>query len=67
MEILFQGTPPGERTYVVTCNNCKTKFRFKKNEARVVPDWRDGDYLSIQCPTAGCRQEVSATTGSYER
>jgi hypothetical protein len=53
MEIIERGTLPTERQHEIRCRNCKTLFRFKCHEATYVPDERDGDFLSINCPVCG--------------
>lgn len=53
MKILKQGTPPEKRVFTATCNYCKTEIEFEQGEAKRVNDQRDGDFLSIPCPTCG--------------
>jgi len=50
VEIISKGIPDAERKYFATCSKCKTSFSFKKGEARLVYDRRDGNYLEIACP-----------------
>lgn len=50
MEIIKRGTPPDEIEYEAKCNNCKTEIKFKRSEAVVTFDQREGDYMSISCP-----------------
>jgi hypothetical protein len=50
VEILKRGIVPEEVHYETICVRCKTHFRFLRKEARQVNDFRDGDFLSIDCP-----------------
>lgn len=50
VEIIKKGSLPSEDTFVSICNHCKTIFRFKRGEARISFDQRDGDTLVIKCP-----------------
>jgi hypothetical protein len=59
-EIITPGQLPSEKTYTVTCSNCRTMFKFKQGEARYNNgDQRDGDYLTINCPLPGCGKTVT--------
>jgi len=53
MRIIKQGVAPTERVYCGTCRNCETEIEFKQHEAKTNFDQRDGNYLSIKCPTCG--------------
>lgn len=33
-----------------TCIHCKCQFYFRRDEARIVYDSRDGDYFRVGCP-----------------
>lgn len=57
VEVLERGTPPGSRTRVTRCQTCRSKLRFKEADARLVPDQRDGDYLTFKCPV--CHHDVT--------
>lgn len=59
MRILTKGKLPTEKVYEVKCRYCKTRFEFKKGEAKEVDDQRDGTYLSIRCPLQGCNHFVT--------
>jgi len=50
IEIIKQGTLPGDVPYECTCQHCKTHFRFIRSDALPTSDQRDGDYLSLACP-----------------
>lgn len=67
VDIIEKGELPGEKLYETTCSNCKTRFRFKKDEAKVNYDQREGDYLSIACPLTGCNKTVTVDIDSYNR
>ena len=49
----MQGKKPEDRVYTDQCNNCVTVFEYQRKEAKFVPDQRDGDFLSIDCPVCG--------------
>jgi len=51
MRVIRQGTPRADRLYKATCRECDCEFEFQASEARFHPDQRDGDFLSIPCPT----------------
>lgn len=51
MKILKQGKIQLEKKAVVTCDSCKTEFEFEMHEGVYHNDLRDGDYVSIACPT----------------
>jgi len=50
MEIIKRGIIPKEKLYIGECDNCDTKFRFKRKEAKSEEDDRDGCFLKIKCP-----------------
>ena len=50
MEIIKRGTPPGEKLYTGTCRSCTTEVRFKRDEAEVHSDQRDGETVFVACP-----------------
>ena len=56
MEIISEGHLPSKQLYNGQCRNCGTIFTFQREEARLVPDDRDGDYLTVTCPLPGCGQ-----------
>lgn len=57
MKILKPGKKPEEALYRVDCKNCGCLFEFNDSEAKFVPDNRNGDFLTIECPT--CRMLVT--------
>ena len=54
MEILREGKKPAEKEYIATCMNCGTKIKFFRHEATLIPNNREGNYLSIPCPRCIC-------------
>lgn len=60
VEIIREGSLPGDREHTTDCRNCQTKFRFKRSEAKFTPDQRDGDALVIDCPLCGQSAWVAA-------
>lgn len=58
VEIIRPGIIPEEQPYQATCRHCFCEFRFNMGDAKYNHDQRDGDYLSIGCPT--CARQVTA-------
>lgn len=56
MEILKRGTLPEDKTYEATCDFCKTEVRFKRVEAKSVPNTRNENILEIECPV--CHRKI---------
>lgn len=50
IEILNRGQLPQDVTYRVTCKCCNSLLRFKRSDADLRHDQRDGDFLAIECP-----------------
>ncbi len=61
MKIIKQGSLPGDRPFRGTCRNCQTEIEFLQKEAIYHFDQRDGDYLSIGCPTCSTSITVAAS------
>lgn len=59
VEIIQEGILPKDIEHTTECRVCKTKFKFKRSEAKLVYDQRDGDYYEITCPLDGCGNKVS--------
>jgi hypothetical protein len=57
MRIIKQGKMPGAEVYQAECAHCSTEIEFSRSEASFTSDPRDGDYLSIGCPT--CKREIT--------
>lgn len=58
MKIIKQGQKPEDKVYRGTCRRCHTEIEFSQAEATYVPDQREGDYLTIHCPT--CSGQIYA-------
>jgi hypothetical protein len=58
VEIIKRGTLKYEKVYEATCRQCTTEFTFKRHEAAELYDPREGTALGINCPLAGCNNEV---------
>lgn len=56
MRILRHGVLPETKVYRGECGHCKAIFEFHRHEARFSSDQRDGDFLTIPCPT--CKRDV---------
>jgi hypothetical protein len=56
VRVIKEGKLPAKDEYYLKCNNCKCEFEFLREDTGVAPhyDQRDGNYLSIDCPT--CKQ-----------
>jgi len=61
MQIISTGRLPGQNIYQSTCRNCGTIFQFSRSEAKEVVDQRDGNFLLITCPLAGCGHHVTTS------
>jgi DNA-directed RNA polymerase subunit RPC12/RpoP len=59
VKVLSPGKLPENKVYRARCRNCKAKVEFQQHEAEHVADWRDGDFLRIDCPT--CRHPIVVT------
>lgn len=59
MKIIKQGTLPKDRSYTTTCDNCDTKFSFKRSEGKYTLDQRDGEWIEIKCPL--CKERICVT------
>jgi hypothetical protein len=51
MKVIVRGKLPEEKVYRATCRHCRTTIEFQRKEAKYNSDLRDGDFLSIACPT----------------
>jgi hypothetical protein len=41
------------------CVHCKCQFYFRRDEARLIDDSRDGDYFRVGCPQCQILNSVS--------
>ena len=62
MKIIVHGKLPEEYEYRCICSHCRCVFEFKQKEANTVYDQRDGNSLTIDCPT--CKKTVYVTENS---
>ncbi|MNL64700.1 hypothetical protein D3C87_1889400 [compost metagenome] len=46
-----QGKKPELKEYVGTCRKCKTEVEFQQHDGVVTHDQRDGDFITVTCPT----------------
>ena len=60
MKVIKQGQKPENKVYRGACRTCHTEVEFEQREAEYKVDQRDGDYLSIRCPTCSSAILVSA-------
>ena len=55
MTIIKSGKTKNPKPTVTECRGCDCKFSFTKDEARYVPDPRDGAAYVVKCPE--CKHE----------
>ena len=65
VEVIKQGELPGDKVFTGTCSRCGCVFSFEAKEAILCPDFRDGDYYRIYCPTVGCHRWVTVNSRNY--
>lgn len=56
MEILKQGTKPEDSVHTGRCVSCGTEVKFTRSEGRVMFDRRDGNFVTVTCPT--CQRPI---------
>lgn len=62
MEVLEKGTGgPDDKAAIFACRKCGAKVKGKKSEGKYVSDWKDGDFVEMECPQCGHVNAVSAT------
>jgi hypothetical protein len=64
VDVLKRGKIPGDISHIVACRKCDSRLRFRRLEADMVSDPRDGDYYKITCPV--CREMVTLSTSVAE-
>lgn len=67
MKIIKQGIDPKTLVYKGSCNNCSTEVEFDRSEGKVTYDQRDGDYISVECPTCKHKINVDMSLGKPKR
>ena len=65
IQVLKVGVLPTEVKYHFVCYNCKTEFIATRGDGRFAYDQRDGDFVSVKCPT--CGQETSSSEKYSDR
>ena len=55
IKIIKRGIPQKEKTYTISCIDCKSRFSFQREDAIYFSDQRDGETLSIHCPVCNAR------------
>ncbi len=54
VQIISRGKLPDKDPLFTTgCQKCGTVFSFNKSDTKVFHDWRDGDYMQLDCPVCG--------------
>ena len=55
MEIIKSGKGYGEHDpyALFSCESCGARVAARKSEGKYVPDWRDGDCVTLDCPQCG--------------
>lgn len=56
VEVIARGKTARDPNITTNCNSCSARLRFRKSEARLEIDNRDGDAYVIRCPA--CRRDV---------
>ena len=56
VEVITKGLAPSEKQYDVWCQSCRSHLRFKRQDAEMIDDQRDGAALKVDCPV--CTVEV---------
>ncbi|QHN04411.1 hypothetical protein FTO74_14340 [Granulicella sp. WH15] len=51
MRIIREGIQAAQQVVRFDCSRCHAMFEATAKEVTFVADFRDGDYLSIACPT----------------
>ncbi len=59
MEVLVRGIVPAEKTYTISCYSCGSIIKFKRSEACITYDQRDGTFVHIICPV--CDKMIGTT------
>ena len=57
-----QGALPSHDVFAGTCRVCSTEVEFLRGDAKLTFDQRDGDFLSVTCPTCSATINVNASS-----
>ena len=57
MEVLKQGTHPDDKVFNGRCHYCAAEVRFRQSEGRITREQRDGDFITVRCPT--CPENIN--------
>lgn len=55
IEIIYRGKAPSEINYTCTCETCHSVLRFKSQDVKDIPDYRETGYM-LNCPV--CKKDV---------
>lgn len=61
VKVTKPGALPEHDVFEGTCYRCKTEVEFERADAKFTSDQRDGDFLSVACPTCGGSIHVAAS------
>mgnify|MGYP002076130186 CR=1 FL=1 len=61
MEIIKSGEGYGQHDLyaLFSCQSCGARVAARKSEGQYVSDWKDGDYVTLNCPQCGHDNVVS--------
>lgn len=65
MKIIKKGKRPEDKKHRGTCHNCKTVVEFSQSEGVVTYDQRDGNFVTVKCPT--CGQDITSAINPPQR
>lgn len=51
IRVIKPGIVPAEIKYTVTCSRCTCRFEFTGADGKISSDQREGDFITIACPT----------------
>jgi hypothetical protein len=51
------GIVPAEIKYTADCTRCTCRFEFTGADGKIAGDQRDGDFITVDCPT--CSHPIS--------
>ncbi len=59
IKITTPGKIPADKQYRGKCYHCGCEITCKQRDGQFVDDQRDGSFVQVPCPTAGCGQKIS--------
>lgn len=62
IEVLRPGITSAQITYTAECSRCYCKVRFTGADGKITSDQRDGDFMTVTCPTCGSTISTAVIT-----